>query len=101
MRNYKDLDEILLSTIRNIVGDDEVVELNTNLAELIDSLDYVEFIMELEKYFDISIDDDDAELLSKKNPTLLDIKKLLKDSHNISDIKAQRKDKLQRINSQK
>jgi acyl carrier protein len=98
MKHYKDLEKILLNILIAKMGEDEPIDLNTNLREILDSLDFVEFIMDLEQYFDINISDEVAENFSiSSNPTIIGLKKVLKDNYNIYDL-TDRYRKLKKIN---
>jgi acyl carrier protein len=62
-----------------------------------DSLDEVEFIMDLENAFDIHIPDAFAEEIVDKIQCLNDLLPILKDKYDIYDIKAERKEKIVKI----
>ena len=93
---------ILKYVRRHTAVDSEEINLNTNLSELdLDSLDQVELIMDMEKEFDIAIDDEDAEkLMTREKLTVIDIRKFLSDKYGVIDIKAERKEKITKINEE-
>lgn len=74
------------------------IDFDTNLSEILDSLDSVELIMEIEKEFDIQISDEHAEEILVEGFTLKDVKKDLEKSYGIFDIKERRKEKIDNIN---
>jgi len=105
----KNLNSILLELSNKIKSNgstwnkstiDDVINDNTNLSEVFDSLGSVEFIMELEKEFGINIPDAHADRIMNEGVTLKDVKKEL-EVYGVIDIKEQRKDKLNKINKYK
>ena len=91
--------EYVISEIQNSISNltDEKFNLNTNIKELLDSLDVVTIMMNIEEIFNIKIEDDDIDnLMSQKTVTILDIIEFLK-IYDIFDIKEIRKDKLDNI----
>lgn len=100
MHNVKNLDRVLLGIVnKNIKSSEEQIGLNTDLKQELDSLDFVEFIMELEMAFDINISDEDAEEFSNSdNVNIESLKVFLHEKYNIVDIKVMRKDKISKIN---
>jgi len=79
----------------------EKPDINTNISELIDSLDAIEIVMSLEQIFNISINDDDIEKLGeKKIVNILDLFDALR-KYDIYSIKEERLEKLKKINNEK
>lgn len=88
------LTNLLLEMANEILNDRNLtVNINSNLFEIMDSLDAVEFIMKIEKEFDIQIPDEDAERITYGNKTIKDIKNELK-IYGIIDIQEERKNKI-------
>jgi acyl carrier protein len=94
--NSKQIDDILLKIHFKVVK--EKCQLNTNIKEHLDSLNAVEFAMNIEKEFKISIPDSYLfEFFGKETVTILHIKDFLKNKYNIYNIKYDRKQKLKNI----
>jgi len=98
----KNLNLVLLDISNKIIrhkNDYQItIDIDTNLYEVFDSLESVEFIMDLEKEFDIVIPDEHAEKIISNGVTLKDVKKEL-EVYGVIDIREQRKDKINNINN--
>lgn len=74
------------------------VNLDSKFSDIgLDSLDLVEFIMNLESNFNIEISDFDADGFTRES-TIKNVKEYLRKKHNIRDIRLDRKEKIISIN---
>lgn len=101
-----ELNRKLIKIVDKIKKDDSnfvgIVTMNSNFKDELgfDSLDEVEFIMELELNFDITISDDFAEEMTNKIVFLKDVLPILKDKFGIFDVKQERKEKIKKLNDE-
>lgn len=98
------LEKKLISIVEKIVkhsgnSQTKIVSIDSSFIDELefDSLNEIEFIMELEFEFDISIPDELAEEISNSVVTLKDILPVLKEKYGIFDIRKERKDKIDNI----
>lgn len=98
------LEKKLISIVEKIVrhsgnSQTKIVSMDSSFIDELefDSLNEIEFIMELEFEFDISIPDELAEEMTNSVLILKDILPILREKYGIFDIKKDRKEKIDNI----
>ena len=106
MKKYKylEIDNILINLFRRFVINNHIevvvddIDINYNLDNLqLDSLDLVEIVMDIEKTFDIAMEDIYVEEKFSYITNIKYIKDLLREDFSIYDICEVRKDKINNI----
>lgn len=95
---YNNINDIVIYSIKNIIGDDKIIVPSTSILDLeIDSLSTIEIIMILENEFGIQIADDNLYFFQNKDMLISDIRQYLIDNYTIIDKNYERKLKLLNI----
>lgn len=90
------VDNKLLKSVSEVMKlYDLEINLDTKLDDL-DSLDKVQIIINLEEEFNILIEDDFA--IDFEPKTVRDLKVMLKEKYGISEVRDERKDKINKLN---
>jgi acyl carrier protein len=94
-----EINEKLILSIMNVLGQYIEIDIDTKIETLLlDSLDEVELVLNLEKEFNITIDDEYVESMMKEVIYIRDIKQFLK-KYGIFDIKENRKLKIHQLDA--
>jgi acyl carrier protein len=95
---YNNINDIVIYSIKNIIGDDKIIVPSTSILDLdIDSLSTIDIIMTLENEFGIQIPDDNLYFFQNKDMLISDIRQYLIDNYTIIDKNYERKLKLLNI----
>lgn len=93
-----DVDKFLLRMFTDVLGDYCGVSLDISFKDCgVDDLDIVEIIMNIEKDLNITIDDDSMYSIFLGDNNIRDIKKYLRDKHDIMGLVEGRKFKIIKI----